>query len=162
LGGARSIEDLIRFNAAHAARELEWFGQEYFEQAAAKGPLDTPAYREALATCRRIARDEGIDAALRTHGLDVLVAPTGGPAWLTDLVNGDTNTGSASTPAAVAGYPHVTVPAGALHGLPIGISFFAGAGSEATLLRCAHAYEQATHRRKKPRFQPTADLGAPQ
>jgi amidase len=158
-GGARALDDLVRFNAQHAAQELRWFGQEYFEQAAAKGGLDTQAYRDALATCRRLSRDEGIDAALRAHGLDALVASTGGPAWLTDLVNGDNFTGSASTPAAVAGYPHVTVPAGSLHGLPIGISFFCGAWGEATLLRCAYAYEQATKRRQKPRFLPTVTLG---
>ncbi len=125
-GGARSLDDLVAYNRAHAARELAWFGQEYFVQAAAKGSLETPAYREALATCRRLARDEGIDAALRAHGLDALVAPTGGPAWLSDLVNGDAFTGSCSTPAAVAGYPHVTVPAGAVHGLPIGILVLRG------------------------------------
>ena len=158
-GGARALDDLVAFNTAHTARELPWFGQEYFVQAAAKGSLETPAYKEALATCRKIARDEGIDAALRAHGLDALVAPTGGAAWLTDLVNGDAFTGSCSTPAAVAGYPHITVPAGAVHGLPIGISFFAGAYSEAMLLRCAYAYEQGTKRRVGPRFLATVDLG---
>lgn len=157
-GGARTLDDLAAFNVAHASHELQWFGQEYFIQAAAKGSLDAPAYREALATCRRIARDEGIDAALHAHGLDALVAPTGGPAWLTDLVNGDAFTGSSSTPAAVAGYPHLTVPAGHLHGLPIGLSFFAGAYSEAMLLRCAYAYEQATKWRAPPRFLATIDL----
>jgi amidase len=159
-GGARSVGDLVAFNAAHASQELQWFGQEYFVQAAAKGSLETPAYREALATCRRLSRDEGIDAALKAHGLDALVAITGGPAWLTDLVNGDASTGTCSTPAAVAGYPHLTVPAGALHGLPIGISFFAGAYSEAMLLRCGYAYEQATKRRERPRFLSTAVLGS--
>jgi amidase len=158
-GGARTIDDLIRFNAAHAAEELLWFGQDYFEQAAQKGGLDSPAYREALGACRRLARDEGIDAALRAHALDALVAPTGGVAWLTDLVNGDSYTGSASTPAAVAGYPHITVPAGDVRGLPVGISFFAGPYSEATLLRCAYAYEQATRKRAKPRMLPTVNLG---
>src|SRR5262249_13726511 len=107
--GARSLDDLVRFNAQHTAQELVWFGQEYFEQAAAKGGLDTPAYREALAACRRLSRDEGIDAALQRGSLDALVAPTGGAAWITDLVNGDSFTGSSSTPAAVAGYPHITV-----------------------------------------------------
>jgi amidase len=158
-GGARTLDDLVRFNAAHAAEELRWFGQDYFEQAAEKGDLTTPAYREALAGCRRLARDEGIDAALRAHRLDALVAPTGGVAWLSDLVNGDAFTGSASTPAAVAGYPHLTVPAGDLHGLPVGISFFAGAYAEATLIRCAYAYEQATRKRRKPRMLPTVELG---
>jgi amidase len=153
-----TLQDLVDFNEAHAGEELRWFGQELFDQALTKGPLDATAYREALATCRRIARDEGIDAALRAQKLDALVAPTGGPAWLTDLVNGDSFTGSSTTPAAVAGYPSITVPAGALHGLPIGISFFAGAYSEPTLLGVAYAFEQATKRRAKPRFLPTLDL----
>ncbi len=156
---ARTLEDVVRWNTAHAAEELRWFGQELFEQAVAKGPLDAPAYLEALATCKRFARDEGIDAALRTHRLDVLVAPTGGPAWITDLVNGDAFTGSSSTPAAVAGYPSITVPAGALHGLPIGVSFFAGAYSEPVLLRVAYAYEQATRRRVAPRMPAAVDAG---
>jgi amidase len=154
---ARTLEDLVKWNLAHAPAELRWFGQDLFEQAVAKGPLDAPAYTEALAACRRYSREEGIDAALRTHQIDVLVAPTGGPAWITDLVNGDAYTGSSSTPAAVAGYPSITVPAGALHGLPIGISFFAGAWAEPTLLRIAYAYEQATKRRIRPRMLATID-----
>ncbi len=157
---ARTLADLVAWNAAHAAEELRWFGQDLFEQAAAKGPLDAPAYLEALAACKRFARDQGIDAALRAHQLDVLIAPTGGPAWITDLVNGDAFTGSSSTPAAVAGYPSITVPAGALHGLPIGISFFAGAWAEPTLLRIAYAYEQATKRRIRPKMPATLDEGS--
>ncbi|MFT3764686.1 MAG: amidase [Minicystis sp.] len=156
--GVRTLADVMRFNTAHASAELRHFGQELFEQADRTGGLDAPAYREALATCRRLARKEGIDAALAKHGLDLLAAPTGGPAWVSDLVNGDAFTGSSSTPAAVAGYPSITVPAGVLRGLPIGISFFAGAYSEATLLGVAYAYEQATRRRVKPRYLPTADL----
>jgi amidase len=156
--GARTLDDLLRFNAAHAREELAYFGQEHFEAAVAKGGLDTREYLDALATCRRIARDEGIDAAMTKHRLDALVAPTGGPAWITDLVNGDAFTGSSSTPAAVAGYPSITVPAGHLHGLPIGISFFGGARSEAVLLAIAHAYEQATRHRRKPLFLPSAAL----
>ncbi len=154
----RTLADVVQWNAAHARAELSFFGQELFEQALQKGPLDGAAYKEALAACRRYARDEGIDAALRAHKLDVIAAPTGGPAWLTDLVNGDAFTGSSSTPAAVAGYPSITVPAGFLRGLPIGISFFAGAWSEPTLLRVAYAYEQATKRRAPPRYLPTVDL----
>jgi amidase len=157
--GARTLADLVRYNRAHGGEELRFFGQELFEQALEKGGLDAPEYVEALATCRRIARDEGIDQALRKHGLDALVAPTGGPAWLSDLVNGDAFTGSSSTPAAVAGYPSLTVPAGFLRGLPIGISFFAGPYSEATLLRIAYAYEQATRHRAPPRFLPTVGEG---
>jgi amidase len=151
---AKTLADLVRFNRNHSEQELRFFGQELFEQAADKESLDSPAYREALATCRRLARTEGIDRALATHALDLLVAPTGGPAWLTDLLNGDSFTGSSSTPAAVAGYPSITVPAGALHGLPIGISFFGPAFSEPALIAVAHAYEQATHHRSKPRYLP--------
>ncbi|MEP7122388.1 MAG: amidase [Byssovorax sp.] len=158
---ARSLADLARWNREHAESELRWFDQELFDQALATGGLDAPVYREALATCKRIARDEGIDAAMARDHLDVLVAPTGGPAWLSDLVNGDAFTGSSSTPAAVAGCPSITVPAGALHGLPIGISFFAGLYAEPMLLRVASAYEQATKRRAKPLFLPTIDLGSP-
>jgi len=154
----KTLDDLVRFNRDRPKEELRYFGQELFEQAAAKGPLTTPAYLEALATCRRLSRDEGIDQAMRTGSLDLLVAPTGGPAWLTDLLNGDSYTGSSSTPAAVAGYPSVTVPAGMLRGLPIGISFFAGPFSEPTLLAVAHAYEQSTRHRAAPRFLPTLEL----
>jgi amidase len=150
--GARTLDDLLRFNTAHAREELAYFGQEHFEAAVSKGGLDTREYLDALATCRRISRDEGIDAAMTKHRLDALVAPTGGPAWITDLVNGDAVTGSTSTPAAVAGYPSITVPAGHLHGLPIGVSFFGGANSESVLLAIAHAYEQATRHRRKPQY----------
>jgi amidase len=157
---ARTLGDLVRFDREHAEGELRWFGHELFEQALAKGGLDAPAYREALATCRRIAREEGIEATMAREHLDVLVAPTGGAAWLTDLVNGDSFTGSSSTPAAVAGCPSITVPAGALQGLPIGVSFFAGPYAEPMILRVAYAYEQATKRRTKPRFLPSIDLTA--
>ncbi len=151
----KNLDDLLRFNREHAAEELRYFGQELFEQAAKKGGLDSPGYLEAAATCRRIARDEGIDPALRNQRLDALVAPTGGPAWLTDLLNGDCFTGSSSSPAAVAGYPHITVPAGSVRGLPIGISFFGAAFSEPVLLALAYAYEQRTRHRFKPRYLPT-------
>lgn len=154
--GLRALDDLIRFNTAHAAEELGWFGQDLFEEAARMGPLDGAAYREARALCLRLARDEGIDAAIAKHKLDALIAPTGGPAWITDRVNGDAFTGSCSTPAAVAGYPHITVPAGQVSGLPIGISFFAGAFQEPALIRAAYAYEQATRRRFKPAYRSTA------
>jgi amidase len=153
----RSIEDLVRFNTAHAKDELAWFGQDLFEKAAAKGGLDSPGYKKALATCRRLARDEGIDHAIAEHRLDVLVAPTGGPAWRTDLVNGDNVTGSTSSIAAVAGYPSITVPCGALHGLPLGISFVGAAYQEATLLRVAYAYEQATKWRRPPEYRSTVE-----
>ncbi len=125
-----------------------------------KGPLTSKAYLGALAKNRRLSRAEGIDAVLMKHRLDAIVAATGGPAWPTDLVNGDHFTGGCSTPAAVAGYPHVTVPMGHVKGLPVGISFFASAYSEPTLIKLAYAFEQATKARKAPTFRPTADLRA--
>ncbi|HEU4700592.1 MAG TPA: amidase, partial [Gemmatimonadales bacterium] len=154
----KSMAQLIAFNERNAAREMPYFGQELLVRAEAKGPLTEPAYRKALATCRRLARTEGIDAVLRAHRLDAIVAPTGGPAWLTDLVNGDHFSGSSSTPAAVAGYPSVTVPAGTIFGLPVGLSFIAGPWQEAKLLRYAYAFEQATKARRKPEFRATAEL----
>jgi amidase len=153
----KTLEDLIRFNREHTAEEMRYFGQELFELASKKGGLDSPAYLEALATCRKIAREDGIDTAIRKHQLDALVAPTGGPAWLTDLVNGDSYTGSSSSPAAIAGYPSITVPAGSIHGLPLGISFFGPAFSEPVLLAIAYAYEQRTRHRAKPRFLPSVE-----
>jgi amidase len=108
-----------------------------------------------LAKCRKLAGPEGIDAALRKHHLDALLAPTVGPAWTTDLVNGDHTTGGSSSPAAVAGYPDITVPAGFVHGLPVGVSFFAGKWSEPTLIGIAYAFEQATHARRDPGFKPS-------
>lgn len=155
----KTLDDLVKYNRAHAAEELRYFGQELFEQALTKGPIDAPAYRDARALCLRLMREEGIDALLQQKKLDLLMAPTGGVAWTTDLVNGDAFTGSSSTPAAVAGYPSITVPAGALFGLPIGVSFFAGAYSEPLILAVAYAYEQATKRRIKPTFAPSASLG---
>jgi len=158
---ARSLADLIAFNRGHAREELPYFGQEIMEQAEARKTLASPDYLAALAKNHRLSRVEGIDAVMRKYRLDALVAPTGGPAWLTDLVNGDGGTASApgpSTVAAVAGYPHVTVPMGFYRGLPIGLSFFGSAWSEPTLLRIAYAFEQATHHRKPPAFAPTADL----
>ena len=136
----RSLSDLITFNQAHAEREMLLFGQELFEQAQAKAPLTSPAYRKALATCRRLARREGLDNLLAQHHLDALVAPTGGPAWLTDPVSGDHDTGiSFSTPAAVAGYPHITVPMGFVFGLPVGLSFVGPAWSEPASGLCLRA-----------------------
>jgi amidase len=155
----KTLADLIKYNVANRDREMPYFNQELFERAQAKGPLTTPAYRTALATCRRLSRNEGIDLAMKSHKLDALVAPTGGPAWVTDLVNGDHFTGSSSTLAAVAGYPTVTVPAGFVFGLPVGISFIGSAWSEARLLRLAYAFEQQSHSRRPPRFLPTAPIG---
>ena len=151
---ARSLEALIRFNREHADREMPWFGQEIFEQAEERGPLTDERYRTALERARRLAGEQGIDAALRGHRLDALVAPTGGPAWPIDLVNGDHFGGGRSSAAAVAGVPNVTVPAGTVYGLPVGISFIGPAWSEPALLRIAYAYEQASRRRAVPRFLP--------
>jgi amidase len=161
-GGApvRSLKELIAFNERHRDREMRFFGQELLLKAQAKGPLTDAAYRKALARCRLLSRRQGIDATLAWHRLDALVAPTGGPPWLIDLVNGDAPSGGSSTPAAVAGYPSVTVPAGFVFGLPVGISFFGAPYSEGTLLRLAFAFEQATRHRRPPRFRPTAELPA--
>ncbi len=155
---AKSLADLIAFNDRNAGREMPWFGQEIFLMAEKKGPLTDEAYLKALATCRRLARVEGIDRVLTQHKLDALVAPTSGPPHLTDLAIGDYGPGGCSTLPAVAGYPHVTVPAGFAFGLPIGVSFFGAAFSEPTLIRLAYAYEQATKHRRPPRFLRTAEL----
>ena len=153
-----SLADVIAFNEREPAREMPYFGQELFIAAQKKGPLTTPGYRQALATCRTRARELGIDAVLRRLRLDALVAPTGGPAWTTDPVNGDHFSGASSTPGAVAGYPSVTVPAGEVYGLPVGISFIGTAWSERRLIGLAFAFEQATRHRRPPRFLPVAPL----
>ena len=157
----KNLAVLIAYNTAHASTELRYFGQELVQQANAKGPLTESAYTQALAKNRRLAATDGIDAVMTANRLDALVAPTGGPAWLIDLVNGDSGTASMpgpSTVTSVAGYPHITVPMGFDHGLPVGISFFGRAWSEATLIRLAYAYEQATHHRRPPAFATSADL----
>jgi amidase len=151
----RTLDDVVRFNSAHAREELAVFGQELFEKALAKGNLDSPEYKQALATCRRLSRDEGLDALLATHTLDALVTPTGGPAWLTDVVNGDSFTGAGYGLAAVAGYPSITVPCGAAHGLPVGLCLMAAAWSEPTLLALAFAFEQETRHRTPPTYAET-------
>ncbi|WP_118180067.1 amidase [Paraburkholderia phosphatilytica] len=148
----KNLADLIAFNDAHRASEMPFFAQELFVQAQALGDLDSDVYRKALAVCAKGARDDGLDHAFRAHQLDAIVAPTGGTAWLTDLVNGDSSGDSFSTPAAVAGYPHLTVPAGFVRGLPVGLSFVGPAWSEARLLAYGHAFEQATHWRRDPQF----------
>jgi amidase len=147
----KSLADVMAFNLQSEA-EMQWFGQELMEQSEKKGPLTEKAYLEALEKNRRLARKEGIDAVLAQHKLDAVIAPTAGPAWLTDLVTGDHDTGGCSTPAAVAGYPHVTVPAGFVRGLPVGLSFFGTAWSEPVLLKLAYAFEQGSKARKVPSF----------
>jgi amidase len=151
----RSLADLIAFNAKHADEELRYFGQETFIQAQEKGPLTEQTYLDAVERCRRFARKEGIDAVMDEHRLDAIVAPSGGPAGKTDLIYGDRDVGGSSSLAAVAGYPNITVPAGNVMGLPLGISFFGRAYSEPTLLKLAYAFEQATKARIAPKFLPT-------
>ena len=148
----KSLDELIAFDEREKAREMPFFGQELFISARKKGGLDSPPYKAALAKCRVLARTQGIDAVMTQHRLDAIVAPTGSPAWTTDVVNGDHFTGASSTPAAVAGYPSITVPAGQAFGLPVGISFIGRAWSEPKLIAVAYAYEQATKQRRPPTF----------
>ena len=157
-GAPRTLTDVIRFNEEHAGESMPFFGQEILLKAQEKGGLASPAYRKALATCRRLSREQGVDLVMRRHRLDALVAPTGGPAWLTDLVNGDHFGGGSSSLAAVSGYPSITVPAGRIFGLPVGIAFVAGAWQEGKLVRLGYAFEQAVRARRAPRFLATAEL----
>jgi amidase len=152
--GARvhSLSDVIAFNEEHKDQVMPFFSQERMLFAQEKGPLTDQDYLDALAANHRLSRSEGIDATLKKHNLDAIVAPSGGPAWLTDYANGDSHSGGCTSPAAVAGYPHITVPAGFIYGLPVGVSFFASAYSEPVLLRLAYAFEQATHYRRPPKF----------
>jgi amidase len=153
-----TLQEIIEFNEKHREQELPYFGQELFLKSQLKGPLTSQEYLDALKKNHQLSRVEGIDAVMDKHKLDALVGPTGGPAWLTDIVAGDHFGGGSSTPAAVAGYPNINVPAGYVYGLPVGVSFFGRAWSEPVLIRIAYAYEQASKNRKPPQFIPT--LGA--
>lgn len=154
-GAVKDLADLIAFDQAHKDQEMRFFGQEIVEQANAKGPLTDEAYQKARANCLRLTRAEGLDKAMDGNKLDALIAPTGMPAWITDPVFGEYTGFCASTPAAVAGYPHLTVPAGFLSALPVSLSFMGRAWSEAKLLGYGYAFEQATKARRVPRFLPT-------
>jgi len=151
----KNLADVIAFNEEHKDKVMPFFGQEHFVNAQKKGGLDSKEYLDALANNHKLSRAEGIDKLLTENKLDALVAPTGGPAWLTDFVKGDASGGGFTQPAAVAGYPHVTVPAGFVQGLPCGISFVGTAWSEARLIALAYAYEQASHARKPPTYAKT-------
>lgn len=156
-----TLADLIDFNISHAAEEMRYFKQEIFELAEATTNLNDPTYLQALALNHRLSRQEGIDYVLKEFNLDALIAPTGSPAWTTDLVNGDHFLGASSFYAAMAGYPIINVPAGRAFGLPVGLSFIGTAFSEPTLIRLAYAFEQATKARRKPKFIPSLKLGRP-
>jgi amidase len=156
----KTLAEIIKFNEKNKDRVMPYFGQEHMEIAQKKGSLNDKKYRDSLAKSHLLARKEGIDATVRTHKLDAIVVPSGGPSWTIDLVNGDATNWDmdCTSPAAVAGYPHITVPAGYIFGLPVGISFFAKAWLEPTLIKLAYAFEQATRVRKPPQFRPTASL----
>ena len=155
---AKTLKDLIEFNEKNRDREMPYFGQDLFIKAEEKGPLTSPKYVQALKKNHTLSRTQGIDLVMNQHRLDALIAPTGGPAWPTDLINGDHFTGGYSSASAVAGYPHITVPAGYVFGMPVGISFFGKAYSEPTLIKIAYAFELATKARQPPKFLPSATL----
>jgi len=156
----KSLKDVIEFNELNRSREMPYFGQDIFLKSEQKGPLTSKEYLDALALNHRLSRAEGIDFVMDKFKLDALVAPTAGPAWITDLINGDHAAGNSSTAAAVAGYPNINVTAGYLWGLPVGISFFGRAWTEPTLLKIAYSFEQLTKARQKPRFLATIDVNA--
>lgn len=158
----RSLKEVTAYNQKNKSKSMPYFMQERMDQAVKKGPLSRPGYRKALEKNRLLSR-QGIDSALEKDHLDAIIAPTGGPAWMIDLVNGDNyNGGGFSSPAAVAGYPHITVPAGFVFGLPVGLSFFGTAWSEAKLIQFAYAFEQASQVRKPPKYLSSVDLSVPE
>lgn len=157
-GAPGSLKDIIEFNDHNPEKEMPYFGQDIFLKADAKGPLSSKEYTDALEANHRLSRQEGIDAVMDQFHLDAIMAPTAGPAWLTDFANGDHAVGGSSNAAAVAGYPDITVPAGFVFGLPVGISFFGRAWSEPTLLKIAYGFEQTIQARRQPRFLPTLKL----
>jgi amidase len=154
-GPYKNLADLIAFNEKNSDKEMPYFGQEIFIEAQSKGDLNERAYRIALLQSKMMTQEQGIDAVADKEKLDAFVAPSGGPAWMTDLVGGDCGVFESSSLAAVAGYPNITVPAGYLQGLPIGISFFGKAHAEATLIKIAYAFEQMTMARMPPKYLPT-------
>src|SRR3984957_13739379 len=153
----KTLKEIIEFNEKNAAKEMPFFGQENFLKAEEKGPLTTEEYVEAIKKNHELAGKQGIDLTMDKNKLDAIVAPTGGPAWLTDTVNGDSFGGGSSEFAAASGYPNVNVTAGFVRGLPVGISFFGRAWSEPVLIKLAYAFEQATKFRKAPRFLPRVE-----
>ncbi|MFX1408770.1 MAG: amidase [Promethearchaeota archaeon] len=158
INSLNNLNDIIKFNIEHQDKVMPYFGQELFTMANEKGPITSDEYKEALEKCHLITRDEGLDAVLKEHQLDAIVAPSGGAAWLIDYINGDHFTGGSSSVAAVAGNPNITIPAGYVFGLPVGISFFSGAFQEPKLLKIAYAFEQATKIRKPAKFLPKIEF----
>lgn len=148
----QTLNDLIEFNNQNKEKVMPYFGQEIFKMAEEKGPLSSDEYKSALEKCHKLAREEGIDKVMQENQLDAIIAPSGGPAWFIDYINGDHSTGGSSSPAAIAGYPNITIPAGYVFGLPVGISFFGQRFQEPTLLKLAYAFEQASKARQPPKF----------